>query len=151
MRAPYGKAFDEFLSLREQETDECILWPYSHNGVGYGEIRINRKKRYTHRLSCELSYGTPPAEAEAAHSCHTPACFNPRHLRWATRAENQMDKVADGTSNRGERCAAAKLNEQYVRWIRESTEPIPTLARLYGVSPATIHDVKAGRTWGWLV
>lgn len=83
-------------------SDECLIWPYSKNGVGYGQIRKGYEKLLVHRIACEALHGPPPTQKhEAAHNCgkgHL-GCCNPHHLRWATRAENQADRKIHGTAN----------------------------------------------------
>lgn len=151
---PSKTRYDEFLEMQAQETDECILWPYSQNGDGYGQVRAIGRKRHTHRLSCETAHG--PAlftGAQAAHSCRNRHCFNPRHLRWATPAENEADKIADGTDNRGWGTPGAKLTEFDVRAIRHYVKcgtKQSVLASHYGVRHQTIYNVVTGRCWAWV-
>jgi hypothetical protein len=81
--------------------EECLLWPYSKNGVGYGQIRQGSAKLLVHRIACEDANGPAPSDLhEAAHNCgfgHA-GCCNPTHLRWATRTENRADIKAHGSS-----------------------------------------------------
>jgi hypothetical protein len=73
--------------------------------------------------------------------------MNGRHLRWATVAENQADRVAHGTDNRGERCAATKLAAAQVIEILRSDERGIDLAARFGVSPQNITTIRKRRTW----
>lgn len=83
------------------EGDDCLIYPFTKNGRGYGKLNAEGKRVYAHRLVLTLAVGPPPFPgAEAAHAplvCHNPSCVNPRHLRWATRAENIEDSKLDGT------------------------------------------------------
>lgn len=104
---------------------------------------------------CMVAHGEPPTGShEAAHSCGNgrEGCVNPRHLRWATPVENQSDKVAHGTTYRGERHWSAKLTEVEVKEIRAllGTMSQAAIARLYGVDPSAVSEIKSGKTWGWL-
>lgn len=143
--------YDEFLGMQSQETDDCILWPYAKNGAGYGMIFRGGKKPLTHRLSCTMAHGQPPTtKHEAAHSCHTPSCLNPRHLRWATRSENQLDRAKDGTSNHGERSAHTHLTEFDVAAIRHYAScgtKQKVLASHYGVTQSCISEIVNYKTW----
>lgn len=154
MRPPYGKSYEIFLEMQAQETDECVLWPYATNGRGYGKFLRNKVLCYTHRLSCEMEHGLAPfPRAEAAHSCRNRHCFNPRHLRWATRAENAADTIRDKTSTRGSRQPTSKLTEYQVREMRiyaRSGVKHRDLATYYGVSYQTISQIMRGKRWGWL-
>lgn len=146
---------ETFLALQAQDTEDCVLWGHGQNGIGYGTVRHNGKKQYVHRLSCEMAHGAPePGQTEAAHSCRNRHCFNPRHLRWATPAENNADKLRDGTLNRGERNGSAKLTPYQVREMRiyaRSGVKQRELAKYYGVAQTSVSDVVTGRKWGWLV
>lgn len=72
-------------------------------------------------------------------------------MRWKTPSENQMDRVAHGTSNRGERCGSARLTENDVRTIRiRSDERVGVLAREYGVTHGTIIAIRKRKSWAWL-
>ena len=44
----------------------------------------------------------------------------------------------------------AKLTEGQAREILASAETGVALARRFGVSTATVSDVRTGRTWSWL-
>lgn len=134
--------------------DDCLLWPYGRDTGGYGSINLpNRKKANAHRLICTRVHGEPPtAEHQAAHICGVRACCNPSHLRWATVAENQADRLIHGTDHRGEKHHQAKLTESDVLEIRTllDEETISQVARRYGVHIATISAIKHRKIWPWL-
>lgn len=135
--------------------DDCLPWPFGHNGLGYGVIQVDGEQRLVNRLICEAVYGPPPTqEHEAAHSCGNAAlrCCTPRHLRWATPSENQMDRVIHGTHQRGERHPLRKLTEHDVREIRRLalTNSHADIARRYGVGRVQISRIAARKRWGWL-
>lgn len=147
-------AADWLLDAIVSSTPEiCVAWPFAiHNG--YGVLRVGGRNWQANRLVCELAHGNPPAgHFHAAHSCGHSVCVNPHHLRWATPAENQADRLIHGTDNRGERYGLSKLTEAAVHEIRAlASEGTPqrTMARRFGVSQGTISDVVRRRSWGWL-
>jgi hypothetical protein len=135
--------------------DECLTWPFDRNNYGYGRLTIAGKRVVVSREVCRRVHGEPPAKGmDAAHSCgrgHL-GCVNPRHLSWKTRAANVADTVEHGTSNRGERCASAKLTrEQVAEVIRlKGTVTQAQLAARFGVHPGTISKVQLRTRWRWL-
>lgn len=146
--------YDQFLELQSQDTDECVIWPYATSTAGYGQVSKNGVVQYTHRLSCVIAHGRPQRGAHAAHSCHTPACFNPRHLRWASPTENATDRAIDGTENKGTRNGMARLSETSVRQIRKARRLGASRSRVaedFGVSSSAVDHITSGRSWGWLV
>lgn len=131
---------------------ECLDWPFARSEKGYGKIG---KGTRVHRLVCERVHGPPPSpDHDAAHSCgrgHM-GCVNPQHLRWATKSENQMDRLAHGTDNRGEDHPLAVLTEAQVMeiWASRGRVTQRALAERYGVAVGTIGNIHRGATWGWL-
>lgn len=146
---------DQEKWLREAsliETDECILWPFAINPNGYG-ASSSRPNRGAHRVMCEMVHGkAPTAGHEVAHSCNVRACVNPRHLRWATKSENMLDKIKHGTVKRGTKNPQAKLSEDNVLRIRRMKGRVilREVAEMFGVSITTVHSIWRGETWGWL-
>lgn len=129
------------------ETDECQEWPHSKDKDGYAGNLGGRK---AHHIACEHLHGDRPAGAETAHSCTTKACVNPRHLRWATRLENEQDKILHGTVNRGERQGHSKLTEYDVLAIRDAVErgeAKQDVAARYGVVPSNVTSIIQRKTW----
>jgi len=135
--------------------DDCLFWPYSRNGRGYGKMRYKGRISAVHRIVCENVHGPAPMlDDEAAHSCGRghEGCVTPGHLRWATRKGNLADRHIHGTAQIGEKCYASKLTEHDVLQIRASAGKVTQveLARLYNVSQGTISDIQTGRNWSWL-
>ena len=153
-RTPPGEPLSYLRSAIRQQTDECIIWPYSRAGLGYGKLVYEGRREYAHRLALRLTVGEPPSDDfEAAHApevCHNPLCINPKHLRWATPAENTADQVRDETIARGEKQWMSVLTEKQVIAIRRDRRSHRVIAKDYGVSRAHIGSIKAGRSWGWL-
>lgn len=144
--------YDEFLEMQAQDTDDCVLWPYSKTHNGYGQVWAGGKLRRTSRLSCEMAHGGAPDGHEAAHSCRNRHCFNPRHLRWATRSENASDQIKDGTEVRGQRHGMTKLTEDDVRMIRYQTLHRGTqqavFVKHFGMSAGAISMIVSRKNWG---
>lgn len=132
-------------------SDECLVPPFATGNHGYTAFSEGGAKHLAHRYVCERAHGPPPAQGlQAAHSCGVRRCVNPRHLRWATRAENEADKLIHGTRLSGERHPNRKLSRNDVIAIRESKSNQRSAAKTYGVSQQTISDIRTGRKWSWM-
>jgi len=97
---------------------------------------------------CILAHGEPPfAEAQAAHNCGNPWCVSPRHLRWATGADNQADKEFHDTLPFGERHWNAKVTSEQAIAIFHDERLWATIAEAHGVSVGIVGHIKQGNTW----
>nr|WP_246263712.1 HNH endonuclease [Chelativorans multitrophicus] len=135
--------------------DECLIWPYYRNEGGYGVVGEGDATRLVSRLVCEHEHGAPPTpKHEAAHSCGNGhlGCCTKSHLRWATRKENQGDRLIHGTSPRGENCGNAKLTEQQVQTIRalRGVKRQIDIAHEYGIAETTVCEIQNRKLWAWL-
>ncbi len=129
----------------------CWNWVGYKKSSGHGQIRINKKTIYVHRLSYELHFGPIEKNILVLHKpepiCHNSCCINPEHLYTGTHTDNQNDRTTDGTSNRGERCGSNKLTTDKVFYIRENKYTYDEYAKMFNVSISTIYDIVNNRTW----
>lgn len=133
-------------------SDGCIEWPWGTFQSGYARVNIKRGQRFfgrrAHRIVCEIYHGPPSSpDLQACHSCHNRKCVNPRHIRWDTCQANHDDKVAIGSQTKGETHGRALLTWAEVDRIRTETRPYKEWAQMFGVSVATIAQVRSGRIW----
>jgi hypothetical protein len=146
--APILRYFETTVAKAiEKQPTGCILWPY--NKVrGYGRVYIKRKMYRVHSLSLERLTGKKPRK-HVLHSCDSPSCFNPWHLREGTHAENMADMASKkrGAKHQGERNPRAKLSAAQVAIIRTSDLSAPMLASIYGVTVTHINTIKRGEAW----
>lgn len=135
-------------------TDDCIIWPFSIGGGGYGTMFLDGKYHNVSRLALEKAEGPPPATGMvAAHKpviCHNRACINKRHLRWSTSRDNADDMVADGTRLLGESTNSVRLSADQVKEIRKDERSHVDVAEAYGVTRRNVAAIRERRTWGWL-
>lgn len=153
MRANDGEPLLWLKDHVSYDGDDCLKWPFADRGSGYGAVNDDDGVTSgAHRLMCILAHGEPSGPRDqAAHSCgrgHM-GCVNPRHLRWATKAENAADRVGHGTHGRGEANGNALLTNDQARavrsaWPRRSQNQ---LARQYGVSQTQIWKIVHGMTY----
>lgn len=144
-----------FDAEMRRATNDCKLWPYATSS-GYGQIKIDGKVRSVHVLACEAEHGPMPQPGmHATHGpCHERLCFNGRHLSWQTLADNNRDKLRDGTHARGERCATAKLTEAAVLEIRSlyaaGHVSYTELGSRFGVTGSAVYMVVKRKSWSWI-
>jgi len=149
MKGPKPRSiYDRWLE-KVEKTDGCWLWRGARIPKGYGTIGSlnSRETVYAHRFAYEHFVGVIPDGMFVLHSCNTPACVNPAHLRLGTAKENSEDMVEAGRSARGEKASHARLTVADVLAIRAGTRLYKEIAAEYGVSIGTVCDIKKRRTW----
>lgn len=147
--APRGKSQAFLERAIAYEGDECLLWPYGRHSQGYGLVVKGGKQYRVHTLVCEARHGPSPSSVhEVAHGCGNGhlGCVTPRHLRWATRAENVDDKVRHGRASRG--LTKEQALAIYARAV--GGERYADIAASFGVHWRTVAGIKRGETWGWV-
>jgi hypothetical protein len=81
------------------------------------------------------------------HTCDHPACVNPSHLWLGTALDNNLDRDAKGRTRKGTNHPGAKLTENDVHMIRESSLSNVALSKQFGVAQSAISKVRKGITW----
>ena len=139
-------------SIPEPNTG-CLFWLGGTNRLGYGRLNINGKVLLAHRASYESAGHHVPADAVVLHSCDTPGCINPDHLRVGTKADNSHDMVLRNRKRgpecpvRGSMVGTSKLTEAQVVLILGDKRLLREIAAVYGVTITTIWYIKKGLFW----
>ncbi len=135
--------------------DVCWLWAQSVDTRGYGHFLDGKKIVRAHRRAYELAYGPIPKGegyhgTVVRHSCDNKMCCNPYHLRIGSHDDNMKD-MRDRKRRKGvcvcEENGRAVLTCEQVVAIRADARGKIKLAREYGVSPAQIQRIRAGKAW----
>jgi hypothetical protein len=101
-RAKPGELEAALKSGVEAATDECIIWPFSIDQMGYAVIRSRRlleclPSQHVHRVVCIAAHGPAPHDRPlATHRCGNRPCINRQHLKWGNAKENMDDMIAHG-------------------------------------------------------
>ncbi len=138
---------DRFWSYVNKQGTECWDWEGSSLSNGYGRIGFNCKQYRAHRVAFYLTTEIDPANKLVCHKCDNPGCCNPKHLFLGTNAENLKDRGTKGRTACGENQGGSKLTEKDVHEIRVSNEAQKKIAALYGVTPASICQIRKYKLW----
>lgn len=96
--------------------DACWHWPGVRNSAGYGQVTMNGRMQYAHRVAYELHVGPIPDGLVIDHVCYTHDCFNPAHLEPVTRAQNGQNRAGlDANNTSGHR--NVYWDKQRSRWM----------------------------------
>lgn len=138
---------------------ELMLKSSTHVRSGHMIVNLTSAKatggwaqvcHYVHSLVLTAFNGECPLGYEACHNDGNPANNMLNNLRWDTRANNQADRTAHGTSNRGRRNGQAVLDEAAAREVKRrlaAKESQTSIAKAMGVSRSAVSAISTGRTW----
>lgn len=135
---------------------QCWLWTRSTNSKGYGKLLgPGGVLVLAHRLAYERAFGPIPEGMIIMHRCDVRPCVNPGHLRLGTVLGNNRDRAAKGrshTTTKG-RVPVTECRIERAKYIRDVYTPhhpefgAAPLGKKFGLSPTTISNIAAGRTW----
>lgn len=112
------KALARFMSRVEKRESGCWVYKGATDKWGYTHLGVNGRRHQAHRFFYEQANGKIPAGKIVLHTCDTPPCVNPEHMRIGTHADNHADMVSKGRHAKGAQTKRAVLNEDQVREIR---------------------------------
>ncbi len=143
--------------VRRGGPNECWSWTGSKFPDGYGSFRLNGRNERAHRLAWLLVNGSLGPDHgwlwpffQILHTCDTPPCCNPAHLRLGTDPLNKADMVGKGRQARGERHGGTRLTEAKVMEIHRLYQAGikgRVIARRMGVGPSTVWHIVLGESW----
>lgn len=142
MTARHRIALEALNAALSADPHGCVLWPLSPDSYGYGRISIGGRRRIVTHAVLEMAGCPRPPRGHALHSCDTPACINPRHLRWGTHQENMQDMSERGRS---------PVTREVVRSIRARAaagETGQSIAADLGIDKSTACRIITRKTWG---
>lgn len=121
--------------------------------VGTAVFFFKGKEYKAHRVSYFLEHGRIDNDRLVLHRCDVRSCVNPAHLFLGTPKINSQDAVKKGRNTRlfGEQNGKAKLTRAAVlsirRMCRKGNVYQKTVAKLFGVSEATVSHIVHGGRW----
>lgn len=144
---------DRFWAKVEQTDDlfSCWLWQGGKYRDGYGACRwlhpvVGRSVMdVAHRVAYFLTHQELPECVR--HTCDTPACVRPEHLRGGTQADNIRDAQIKGRLSRGPRSRFSKETVVKIRVAHSKGASEYQLAEEYGVHFTTVSRLVLGKTY----
>lgn len=74
--------------------DDCWHWLGAIGKSGHGHFSYTTgQNKLAHRYAFELANGPIKNNLSVCHKCNNPVCVNPKHLRCATRRENNKHRA----------------------------------------------------------
>ena len=119
----------------------CWVWRgVMKPNTNYGRFTVyvsgRRHQWQAHRWSYTRFVGEIPDGMDIDHLCGNPSCVNPEHLEPVTNRENRR------------RAGQIRLTESQARDIKGfKGMGAADVAAKFGVHPATVADIWAGRSW----
>lgn len=140
---------DQVRQCCQIQAGGCWIWQLGTDKDGYPKLYIGGKHWRGNRAV--LNAVTGVIGDHAMHSCDTPSCMNPDHLRWGSASDNAVDAFGKGRRGNnfralsGERNGRAKLSDAQVLDIVERSragEGSPELAAEFDVSVSRIQQIR---------
>lgn len=148
-----AEAVKRFWSRVSQPEDptQCWLWQGVTDKDGYGYTRFQGRLLRAHRISYELANGPIADGLFVLHSCDTPGCVNPSHLRTGTHLENMEERGRKKRAAAGARNGRAKLTARHVRAIRQlyamGSYTCRDLEEIFDVHSSIVSDIVQRKSW----
>jgi HNH endonuclease len=148
-----GSGLTVLLEMLNVDENDCIRWPYTHAGHGYGMVWFGKDKVGTHVVSWIMTHRVDvPEGMEVCHTCDIRDCVNPRHLFLGTSQDNNQDKVNKRRHRFGATHPMVKLTEDQVREIRvRSGLTLKELSKIYNVGESAISEIRNHKAWTHIV
>lgn len=134
----------ESLLKNTREHEDCLLWQGCKDKDGYGLTSIRGKKLPAHRAV--MSFLSDVSGQYVLHKCANRDCVNPEHLYLGDQKQNVQDQIDAGTFVYGSKNGRAKLTEEQVIELRNSTVSNKEWAEKLNLAYSTIWDAR-NRKW----
>lgn len=120
---------------------ECWIWKGATNDSGYGVFTIKRKPVIATRFALAIALYRVPV-GDVLHSCDTPACVRPRHLREGSQVENNGDMVKRGRQVRGTKHGRSRVAVALRKQIAAAPGSAREVAKQFGVTAPVVFRAR---------
>lgn len=159
MPRQYTPALMQSILDRLLPNGECRVWTGARSSAGYGQIRVDNRLQYVHRLVARYIGGPLNPGEVVRHSCDNPPCARPEHLLRGSQAENLGDMARRGRAATGARhgmhthperrpgrLSVAQIVEIRARYAAGETNGA-ALARAYGIGKSQVGRIIKRQCW----
>lgn len=91
VESPSFETPEESFDYRTKWAGDCLIWT-GRKHRGYGRMWVDGKETLSHRYAWQRTIGPIPEGIEIDHMCHNRACVNVKHLRLASKSQNQQNR-----------------------------------------------------------
>ncbi len=127
---------------------KCWNWTGAVGNRGYGKCTKDGESLRTHRFAYEVFVGEITDDKFVLHHCDNRLCLNPNHLFLGTHTDNVQDMHKKGRATTvGTKHHDNKLTEEQVYAIRKDARTTIEIGKEYGVSTATVSDIRLRNKW----
>jgi hypothetical protein len=145
------------LVARKGAQQGLVLKQHVHKTRGYLTVRLYDRDRQrtfdVHRLMAITFLGLNDSMLQVCHNNGVKTDCKLNNLRLGTRVENEFDKVAHGSSNRGEKFGKSKYTEQQVfhaKTLLASGMKAKDVAKETHIALGSVQAISCGANWAWL-
>ena len=123
------------------------------DSCGYREVLLSENGKTNnarvHRLMAETFIPNPYNLRDVNHKDGNKLNNDISNLEWVSHSSNVKHAYDNGLENKvlGEDHHGSKLNDELIRYIRQSNKSNYGLAKELGVDPSTIRDARNKKTW----
>ena len=151
MAEKYSEETVQRFQQKVNKTPGCWLWVGAQNNLGYGQLRVQHKALYAHRMAYEIYKARLQPGEVVRHSCDNPSCVNPEHLLAGTKADNSQDALNRERFGAQRTPGNAKLTWESVREIRKllatTSHTKQAIAKMFNIGAKTVYHIQVNNQW----
>ena len=141
----------QWIEARAIQKGDCWVWTLACAHGTQPQGTFKGKTVNVRRAILQLRRGTPmPVNCFAVCSCRTVACVRPEHIVPKSRSASQKGKRLSASHKAAiasARRVNAKVTNETVAEIRDSSDSTKALARRFGISKDYVNQLRSHVAW----